>query len=82
MGVNTGQCADVDNLVGAERDFGANIGGGESHTKFHFTPFQEDKDGMFVWAHDVINGGGYCTPDGVDRVLAPLGGGVQVHGSD
>ena len=50
MGVSTSQCADVDNLVGAEREFGANIGGGESHTKFHFTPFQEDKDGMFVWA--------------------------------
>ena len=82
MGLNTSQCVDVNNLAGTERYSGANIGGGESHSKFHFTPFQEDKDGMFMWAHNVFHGGGCGTPDGVDRVLVPLGCGVQVQSSD
>ena len=72
----------MDNLVEAERDLGADSGGGESRANFHFTPFQEDEDGMFVWAQHVVDGWGHGNPDGSDGVLVPLGGGVQVHGSD
>ena len=82
MGLNTSQCIDVNNLAGTERYSGANIGGGECHSKFHFTPFQVDKDGMFMWTHLVFHGGGCGTPDGVDRVLVPSGCGVQVQSSD
>ena len=82
MGLNISHCIDVNNLARTERYSGANTGGGESHSKFHFTPFQVDKDGMFMWPHLVLYGGGCGTPDGVDRVLVPSGCGVQVQSSD
>ena len=82
MGLNIRLCFDVNNLAGTECYFGANTSGGESHSKFHFTPFQVDEDGMFMWPHHVLYGGRCGTPDSVDGVLVPPGCGVQAQSSD